>query len=806
MGAAQSTSSAHRAEASAAVDTGRAWAHSPADASEGSGHDLVEHLQAVASASAAFAPPGLKVWAEIAGLWHDLGKFRPGFQRYIRLNSDAHIEGRARLAGRDKTHSAAGALHALRSFQQHHGQGAELPARVLAYVIAGHHAGLANWHDGLSPRLLGGSKVDAEAEYTQALQVCTQQAAHLISSQESFDLRAALSSLPGIKTLREEPLALSLAIRMIFSALVDADFLDTEAYFDRNKPVHRAGFPPISEYGDKLDARLRQMAEDVAAQGRAADPVMLARTEVLSACRASALLPQGVFSLTVPTGGGKTLASLAFALAHAQAHGLRRVVVAIPYTSIVEQTTDVLRGIFGPANVVEHHSQAEADDSRESARSRLACENWDAPLVVTTNVQLLESMFAARTSRCRKLHRLAGSVIVLDEAQLLPPPYLQPILDALRALVRFYGVTLLLCTATQPVLTHRERFDRREELRGLPPATPIIEDTARLYAALQRVRFEWPADWQVPTTLPDLAQRVVEHACVLVVVNTRDDAAHLMGEIDAASPESEPCLHLSAALCGQHRADTIAHIRSRLESRRLLHDTRPLRVVSTQLVEAGVDIDFPVVFRALAGLDSIAQAAGRCNREGHLGAGGGRVSVFVRPIPAALAALRHGAQATITVLTERAPPTLIPEDFERYFPLYYDAFRSRDEQKIVELLSKDARDFAFDFATAAEKFRLVDDADQASLVVPYVPVGSEACPILPTLAALASGGADRWRLRALQRYTVSARLRNLQRWQVDGSAVEVLPGIYQLTDALRYDERLGLLKDDKALGAASLVA
>lgn len=751
----------------------------------------------------------LAPWASLAGLWHDLGKFRPGFQLYIRQDPEAHIEGRA-LVTADKTHSAAGALHALQVIVDRWGPGAAAAARVFVYVIAGHHAGLDDWHQGLNPRLFGGGGSAARRELEQALSECRRSHPDLLPLPSDFDLRAACAAIPGLapgsKAEASEPLAVSLFIRMLFSALVDADFLDTEAYFDRHRPGQRAGFPPLQDYRERLDAHLCAVMTKAAAEGRDGDPVMRARAQVLARCRSQAALPPGVFTLTVPTGGGKTLASLAFALTHAQAHGLRRVVVAIPYTSIIEQTADVFAGLFGHDAIVEHHSQADAgDDARATARSRLACENWDAPLIVTTNVQLLESLFARRTSRCRKLHRLAGSVIVLDEAQLLPPPFLQPILDSLRLLVRHYGVTLLLCTATQPVLTDNTRFDPRKNLRGLPKPTPVVDNEADLYDSLERVRFEWPADWHECAELAHLAVDLARHECVLAVVNTRRDAADLVAAVDAAT--GERCLHLSAAMCGQHRADVIAQIRQRLAARRAGVDARPLRVISTQLVEAGVDIDFPVVYRALAGLDSIAQAAGRCNREGLLGALGGRVVVFVRRLPAALGALKIAAAATVSTLAELRPATLRPAHFEQYFKHYHAGFDSLDERGVVAMLRNDAS-FAFDFRTAAEKFRLVDDEDQASVVVPYRPSGLDAndeSPLNRHIAALKAGQPDRWRLRALQRFMVCARLRDLGGPQRLGSVEEVLPGLYLLRDPLTYDARLGLNLGGRGLDAVSLV-
>ena len=254
--------------------------------------------------------------------------------------------------------------------------------------------------------------------------------------------------------------------RLLFSCLVDADFLDTEAHFDAGKPARRRGFPTLDQMRLALDVHMT-----VKASLAVPSAVNTLRADILRQCRDKAVLPAGFFSLTVPTGGGKTLSSLAFALTHAQAHDKRRVIYAIPYTSIIEQTADVFRDVFktlGDEVLIEHHSQADAAEKDETARSRLACENWDAPLVVTTNVQLFESLFAAKTSRCRKLHNIVNSIIVLDEAQQLPPEFLQPILDALNLLVKHYGVTVVLCTATQPALNTTDYFDARRTRHACP--------------------------------------------------------------------------------------------------------------------------------------------------------------------------------------------------------------------------------------------------------------------------------------------------------------------------------------------------
>lgn len=773
------------------------WAHQRPDAASGRiiAHGLQEHLLAVAALAREHAAEFGAALAALAGLWHDLGKYRPGFQRYLRQNADAHIEGR--IAGREKTHSAAGALHALRELPQRWPGAGQPVARLLAYLIAGHHAGLDDWTGGLDDRLLGSRRADSELEYEEARGVCGQVAPQLLDPPAEFDPGEALKTAPGLRE-PASPLAASLWARMLFSALVDADFLDTEAFMNPEKAAVRRAFPPLADYLERLDRHLDDLAARVRRDGRAEDTVMRARRSVLQQCRDKAARPPGVYTLTVPTGGGKTLSSLAFALRHAVAHGRRRVVYAIPYTSIIEQTAGIFGDIFGAGNLVEHHSQAEADERRDTQASRLACENWDAPLVVTTNVQLFESLFAARTSRCRKLHNLAGSVIVLDEAQLLPPDFLQPILDALNVLVAHYGVTLLLCTATQPALTDRRGFDARRNLRGLPEPMPIIDDEAALFAALERVTIRWPADLTTPVPWAPLVDELLTQPCVLVVVNTRKDAHALTLALPTGT------LHLSAAMCGAHRKQVIETIRERLKARREGHDAQPLRVVSTQLVEAGVDLDFPVVYRALAGLDSVAQAAGRCNREGRLVRG--EVVVFVREVPRTLAGLRAGVEATRSVLAQGLGAAPQPADFRRYFEDYYRS-QHLDKRDVVADLDDRERRLRFAFRTAAGKFKLVDDDEQATLIVPWQRYDDDPrhAPLEAHLGQLAAGATDRWLLRAVQRYTVSARRREVEAMQAVGDVRELTPGLYLLIDELRYDRRFGLMPRGEPLDAATMV-
>jgi CRISPR-associated endonuclease/helicase Cas3 len=737
------------------------------------GHLLADHLQSVAKLAAAFAQDGWAAgtaegWAHLAGLWHDLGKYRPGFQRYVRLsdNSDAHIEGR--VPGRDKTHSAAGALWAMETLGAHHGERGKLAARVLAYVIAGHHAGLDDWHGGLAQRL---ASADAMAELQEAK-----------AAQPPASILDAGAFVPDLSAIPGGAAGFALWVRLLFSCLVDADFLDTEAHFDAAKPARRGGFPSLDAMRGALDAHLQTLSA-----GAQASSVNTLRAQVLRQCQTQATLAPGFFSLTVPTGGGKTLSSLAFALNHALAHGQRRVVYAIPYTSIIEQTADVFRDALqalGEDVLIEHHSQAEAAHQDETARSRLACENWDAPLIVTTNVQLFESLFATKTSRCRKLHRLANSVIVLDEAQQLPPEFLQAILDVLNLLVKHYGVTVLLCTATQPALSSTAYFDPAMNLRGIEGVREIIAEPDELFDALKRVDVELPKDWSAASSWADIAERIAEHDCVLAIVSTRKAARELHRLLP---PDT---LHLSALMCGAHRKAVIAHIKSRLLAKQLGTDTQPLRVVSTQLVEAGVDIDFPVVFRALAGLDALAQAAGRCNREGRL-AGRGKVVVFVPPTQPPPGHLRKAAQACISTLHGQHADPLARGLFANYFRQFYSAV-DLDAKRIVPML-KVQPDLAVQFRSAGEAFRLVDDQDSATVVVRYA---EHAHEIDSLLGQLRSEGPARWLMRKLQRYTVSIHQRLATQMLAQGSLSLPMPGLYvQVNASNLYDPRLGLVLD-----------
>ena len=738
-------------------------------------HLLRDHLLAVAelAASKAAGIEGGEPWARIAGRWHDLGKYRPGFQKYVRhaKADDAHIEGR--VSGRDKTHSAAGALWAKKTLKDKFGASGELASRVLAYLIASHHAGLYDWNGGLDERL---NETDSLTEMQEALAACPH-----------VEITAIGNFVPDLRNIPGGSAGFSLWVRMLFSCLVDADFLDTEEFFDVGKPHARQGFPALDAMHAAFDAYIEAKARDA----KASD-VNTHRADILRQCRDKAVLTPGFFSLTVPTGGGKTLSSLAFALEHIKAHpaksGQRRIIYAIPYTSIIEQTADEFRKALkslGDEVLIEHHSQADADEKDETARSRLACENWDAPLIVTTNVQLFESLFAAKTSRCRKLHNIVNSVIVLDEAQQLPPDFLQPILDVLNLLVKHYGVTVVLCTATQPALSSTEYFDASRNLRGLKNVREIIDDPDDLYTKLKRVNVELPTDWQTNMSWPQVAEALTAEDCVLAIVSTRKAAR----ELHSLMPQGT--LHLSALMCGAHRSAVVKQITARLKAKREGSDIKPLRVISTQVVEAGVDLDFPVVWRALAGLDSIAQAAGRCNREGLI-ADGGRVVVFVPPGAPPRGLLRKAANACTSVLHGQESEPLTRDLFEAYFRQLYHAV-DLDAKGIVTLLKVMPSTLEVQYKSAARAFRLIDDEGKTPVIVKYKRVIEDRNVLV---AKLKNEGPKRWMMRKLQRYSISIHEREADTLLERGSLSLAMPGLYIQEGDDLYDDTLGWLGDD----------
>ena len=663
-------------------------------------------------------------WAYLAGLLHDLGKARISFQAYLKHANGFLDTG---YDGSDHSHSGAGAVWAIQNFDK--------IGRILAYCVAGHHAGLPDWIDGVTPNGALAFRLQEEANILQETAV----AAWL--KEREVDLKA-ISLRPPWPFKNANMSDVSFWIRMLYSCLVDADFLDTEAFMDAGKAVARSHYPKLSELAERFFEKLN-------AKQKSADntKVNRIRAEIRAVCEQAAVLPPGLFSLSVPTGGGKTLSGTAFALKHALLHGHQRVIYVIPYTSIIEQTADVLRAFFGKDNVVEHHSNFDPD--KETQQSRLATENWDAPIIVTTNVQFFESLYACRSSPCRKLHHIANSVVILDEAQLLPPHLLLPCVEAIKQLRAHYKVSLVLSTATQPALP------------GLDNIQEIIPPKMNLYPRLKRTNIVIPEERQIRQTWEEIAEELKQHKQVLCIVNTRKDCRKLHGLMP------EGTIHLSATMCGEHRSRVIAAIKA------MLFAGLPVRVVSTQLVEAGVDIDFPVVYRAFAGLSSIAQAAGRCNREG-LAELPGQVIVFMPPKPAPKGELRKAEDTLISLLAVDDFDVESQENYPIFFERFYDA--QNDLGTVFNtFLTKDAPHFQFQFREASAAFKMIDDQASAAVIVRYGGNGA-------LIDELQKHGPKRNIMRRLQRFTVNVLRHALVKLKEREFVEEPYPGIYIQAD------------------------
>jgi len=749
-------------------------------------HDLGKHLDGVASKAKDFADIfGNGDWASLAGLCHDLGKFLPDWQKYIRRQTgydiDAHIEG---SNGRPN-HSTAGAVLSLEQFKL------SPVGRIIAYLVAGHHAGLPDWQ----PDAAGGDLVNRIYEDALERKLDIRELSLINNIDEAN--RYINFSLPESKPLgivssqeiaqRQEQF--HLWIRMLFSCLVDADFLDTESFMDPKTEQRRGQYPSLPDLHNRF---MIFTAEKLAKVDKTT--INRYRKEILGQCCAKAALSPGFFSLTVPTGGGKTLSAMAFALIHALQYNKKRIITAIPYTSIIEQTAKVYKYgsddeqdireairsgsvLFGEDAVLEHHSNIDPD--REDNRSRLATENWDAPVIVTTNVQLFESILASRPSSCRKLHNIVNSVIILDEAQMLPPEYLQPILSVLKGLVEHFGVTVLLCTATQPALGGNIGSGL-SEFKGLENVKEIIDSPETLAGILKRVEIT-PPDFETRMEWPNIAQDLQRYEQVLCIVNTRKDCRDLHALMPAGA------LHLSANMCGEERSEAISFIKQRLKN------GFPVRVISTQLVEAGVDIDFPVVYRALAGVDSMAQAAGRCNREAKLNAQGrlGKVVIFQPPKPAPVGLLRKGEDAAKTVLRSRNECNFCPELYVDYFKQYYSSLNDFDHPRFKERLVKEAGEFKFQFRTFSQNVRLIDDTVQQGIIVRFKGRSANSNDFI---SLLKNKGPEPWLLRKLQRFIVNVPVTLFYKLR-DSDHIEPIHSYWVQKSSGLYRPGYGLLSD-----------
>ena len=713
---------------------------------------LEGHLSNTARLAARFAEAfGGEELAYIAGLLHDLGKYSSEFQ--------------ARLRGQSSPvdHSTAGSRVAFEEYRDPVG-------RALAFAIAGHHAGLANGR--------GRPSIRTPLEERLA-KVPGEQIPDLDPVWQS---ELSLPNEPDIlKSLRprakgREAFQFAFLTRMLFSCLVDADYQDTEAYYAQTDgvAVERGGAPSLAVLRDRLDGFMA----DLNAEG----PINEQRRDILHSVRSKAGQSPGNFSLTVPTGGGKTLTSLAFSLDHAIHHRMDRVIYVIPFTSIVEQNAAVFRNALGDEAVLEHHSQyVEPSGNSWQAREklRLAMENWDAPIVVTTAVQFFESLFADRPSRCRKLHNIANSVVILDEVQTLPIGLLRPCIAALDELSLNYRSSVVLCTATQPAVGEDDNDPEHSLEGGLPGVRELAPAPRRLYQNFRRVK--------VRRAEGDMDDEALADAClkqeqVLCIVNNRRHARALYDALAGA----EGIFQLTTFMCAKHRSLKLQQIRERLRA------GEPCRLVATSLVEAGVDIDFPRVLRAEAGLDSIAQAAGRCNREGKLSPEDSEVLIFNNPEWPAPPELDQFAQAAREVMRNHDDPLSL-EAIGAYFRHLYWQRESGDDQgldkhALLERMHRARLDVPFE--DIARDFRMIENTQQP-VIIPWDDDARQAIRSLEY-----AEGVGRL-ARQLQPYTVNVPERIFQHLRDSGAVQPVAPDrlgeqFPLLVNESLYDDAVGL--------------
>lgn len=669
------------------------FAHYDRDAGEG--EPLHEHLKLVADRAAEFASSfSASVEAQIAGLLHDLGKSGEAFQRRLK-GEISRVD-----------HWSAGAWQALQLYQA--------SGVAIALAIQGHHLGLQSASKDALQKL--------SPDYLQ------QHPLKLTLSYATPDrLRAAGIELPAKSELTSlyqwgvNNASSMLDVRMLFSALVDADFLETEAWFNRDEQGSRRYRPPALELEpEQALAALEDYVHELASRSTASPQIQALRSELFFECVAAGQYTPGIFTLTAPTGSGKTLAMLGFALAHAKHHGLKRIIVVLPYLTLIEQTARVYRQVFRkfvsegdmPRYICEDHSLASSKADTTGTLSDfnpedLLSENWDAPVIITTNVQFLESLFSNRPSACRKLHRLARSVILFDEVQTMPLCLVVPSLGALSHLVTKYGTTVVFATATQPAFSHLHDAVRKQASSGWQPRE-IVSNASALFYMAKRSRIILQKDGEA-AAWDEIADSLASEAQVLCVVNTKKQAKRLFQAVKAKRGN---VFHLSTNMCPLHRSRTLEQVRS------LLEHGRPCCLISTQCVEAGVDIDFPAVFRCLGPLDAIAQAAGRCNRNALWDSG--KVYIF-RPQDEAYPddAYRQATDIAISLLNRKRVTNLDTADLGLFTEYYRDLYSlrgiSQSESNKDPLLEAIRRE---DFVEVSRRYRVIPRYT-ISVVVPY---------------------------------------------------------------------------------------
>lgn len=694
-----------------------------------------DHTAGVAKLSLQFAAGfGMGIWGKVLGQLHDKGKESNAFQQHIKKESG--YDPTIKVVG-DSHHAYVGGIIA----RQLYGQTAD---NFFVNQLISHHTGL---HD--SDEINSILQKDIPAE---------------------IDCHTEREKLDNPK-FALKPFDCHHLSRMLYSCLVDADYLDTESFMDKKSSDFRKSKNTLNTLLPLLENKLAQFRSN-----KNDSDVNIIRNQVQDQCRKTADTPIGFYSLTVPTGGGKTLSSLLWAMKHAIHNGLKRIIIAIPYTSIIMQTASTLREIFGEENVLEHHSNVEPENIKDDflrEKMKLATENWDYPIIVTTNVQLFESMFSNKPSACRKLHNIVNSVIILDEVQTLPMDYLQPIVDSLKTYNKLFNVSILLTTASQPVLSGLiEGCNPMASFQGIEHIEEIIPEEFKLHERLKRVKLSIDNEGK---SYDEVAKMLMSHKKVLCVVNTRRDAQELYKRL----PQEGITLHLSKNMCPAHISETITQIKMALKDKQ--QDI--IRVVSTQLIEAGVDIDFPVVFRQEAGLDSILQAAGRCNREGKNGLSITYVFSLSKEHNLPKGEMLAANQARLSL--DNKLDWFAPSTMTAYFKQLYCREKNFDKKDIKHYLYNPKELY---FATGAKEFQLIEDSG-----IPVIICWENSMDLLQQLL---QNGPSYPLMKKLAKYMVNINKYDFKALADMGVISEKKEGLFAIEYKQQYDSHIGLRTDN----------
>lgn len=709
-----------------------------------------EHSLGVAELARQFASEfGMGDFGYVMGMLHDKGKEKAEFQNYIHYKNG--LTDRKDYTQEGKAHAYVGGLLAKKHYESLY--------PILSYPIAGHHSGLDDYYPSNGSR---GLKAKMEQIFPSDIEI----------KDEKKDIHIP-SFLPHLSICE-----LTHTTRMLFSCLKDADCLNTEEFMNHESFALRTRpKATIAELHPLLENHLTKLIQ------QASDSeVNRMRKLIQNYCREKSTSEKGFYGLTVPTGGGKTLSSLLWAMLHAKKNNLKRIIIAIPYTSIIVQTARILKQIFGEENVLEHHCNFDFDqikNEEERERVTLAMDNWDFPIIVTTNVQLFESMFSSKGSDCRKLHNIVNSVIVLDEVQTLPIPFLNPIINALKTYKSLFGISVLFTTASQPVLCGQHKSLANDVLNGIDENEwhEIVPETELLHDKLRRVELSFDDD---VSSYDEIAERIAKHKVVLCVVNSKKDAREIFNRL----PHEGLTIHLSRWMYAEHIAASIEIIKVALNNKYPV-----IRVVSTQLVEAGVDFDFPVVFRQEAGLDSILQAAGRCNREGKNVKGITNVFRLVnRPTKG------HLAKSINAFLmcqddVDDVDDWFSPEVMKTYFKYLY-LNSNFDEKKIDKQCEFSAKEgsLVINFETIHRLFKLINDKD-----VNIVVLSPQVQLLIDEIKK--KGFFCHTDIRQISKYTVCVSKRDFEQLQSERLIEEVVPNsdLYITRSLSQYNADTGLL-------------